>query len=48
MAVIPSAICPSIIPSLGFEPRQRDPKSLVLPLHYEGRNLTAVIVHYDS
>jgi hypothetical protein len=21
--------------SLGFEPRQRDPESLVLPLHYE-------------
>ena len=23
--------------SLGFEPRQRDPESLVLPLHYEAR-----------
>src|ERR1043166_9779471 len=24
--------------SLGFEPRQRDPESLVLPLHYEARS----------
>ncbi len=23
--------------SLGFEPRQRDPESLVLPLHYEAK-----------
>jgi hypothetical protein len=26
----------AIIPGLGFEPRQREPKSLVLPLHYPG------------
>ena len=25
-------------PGLGFEPRQRDPKSLVLPLHNPGMN----------
>jgi hypothetical protein len=24
--------------SLGFEPRQRDPESLVLPLHHEARS----------
>jgi hypothetical protein len=24
--------------SLGLEPRQRDPESLVLPLHYEAKN----------
>lgn len=24
------------VPGLGFEPRQREPKSLVLPLHYPG------------
>jgi hypothetical protein len=37
-----------IIPSLGFEPRKRDPKSPVLPLHHEGGCLAAVVVHYDS
>ena len=26
-----------LIPLLGFEPRKRDPKSLVLPLHYGGK-----------
>ena len=24
--------------SLGFEPRQRDPESLVLPLHHEAKS----------
>ena len=37
-----------IIPSLGFEPRKRDPKSPVLPLHHEGGYLAAIIVHYYS
>ena len=37
-----------IIPSLGFEPRKRDPKSPVLPLHHEGGYLAAIIIHYDS
>ena len=33
-AVIPN-VEPGISASLGFEPRQRDPESLVLPLHHE-------------
>jgi hypothetical protein len=28
--------------SLGFEPRQRDPESLVLPLHYEAKTIDQV------
>lgn len=31
-----------LIPGLGFEPRQREPKSLVLPLHYPGEPLIGV------
>ena len=34
-----------IIPQIGFEPIQRDPKSLVLPLHYRGVNFSAIIIH---
>lgn len=37
-----------IIPSPGFEPRKRDPKSPVLPLHHEGGYLAAILVHDDS
>lgn len=37
-----------IIPSLGFEPRKRDSKSPVLPLHHEGSNFAAVIIHYNA
>ena len=38
----------TIIPPLGFEPRKRDPKSPVLPLHHEGVDLGTIIVHYDA
>src|SRR5439155_9240375 len=36
--------------SLGFEPRQRDPESLVLPLHHEAMNekIKARIAHCKS
>jgi hypothetical protein len=30
-----TATCVYVAASLGFEPRQRDPESLVLPLHHE-------------
>ena len=30
-------IARSLAASLGLEPRQRDPESLVLPLHYEAK-----------
>ena len=38
----------TIIPPLGFEPRKRDPKSPVLPLHHRGVYSGTIIVHYDS
>lgn len=31
------------LPGLGFEPRQREPKSLVLPLHYPGETLHIIL-----
>lgn len=33
-------------PRLGFEPRQRDPNSLVLPLHYLG--IETVIIYIEG
>lgn len=41
------SILVTIVPPLGFEPRKRDPKSPVLPLHHRGMNFGAVIVHYN-
>ena len=34
----------NVAPGLGFEPRQRDSESLVLPLHYPGINIPAELL----
>jgi hypothetical protein len=46
----PKAFGVYVAASLGFEPRQRDPESLVLPLHHEAMSekIKARIAHCKS
>ena len=46
--IIKAVVFSTIIPPLGFEPRKRDPKSPVLPLHHRGMYFRTIIVHYNS
>lgn len=46
--MLQTIIFSTIIPLLGFEPRKRDPKSPVLPLHHRGVYLGTISIHYNS